>query len=328
MIGHLDIDMLTSDSEMESAATPRWTLEGAANAIRASFFSKLHEGVAHESLRYADIRACIRETRHISDRTLSRALDSLVAAGKLHKREDGAYEPVFDFERKDAMELMLAADRMSIDAGASVGLVGSQDQGWTVYGIPQGKPRELRPKIRAAVEHFQGALDDILRTEAEDVVKRTLSKARSRGLTRRDAKSIERVLMQVFDFWETLRFEHLSSFAWVFIMERLAPGFLPQFLQRLFPPRLGIGDDLKQGLAPHESMAKRPQEWIPLISRLLVEDEESVRREWDRFVEEAKEGADNIRVLEEHLVAKDWKTFNKHWSSILAARYWLCAVVR
>lgn len=306
----------------------RWTMDEATNAVRASFYSRLHEGVAPESMRYGEIRTVVCETRRISDRTLSKALKGLVVEGKLRRREDGAYEPVFGFERKDTIEVILSADKMSIEAGASVGLVGSQDQGWTVYGIPPGKPRGLRPKLRRAVDGFQGELDRVLRTEAEEIVKVTIRKARARGLSSRDAGSIHRTLVQVFDFWETLRFQHLSSFSWVVIMERIAPGFLPHFLRKLFPPRVGISEDLKKGLEPHESMAKRPDEWIPVVSRVLGEDEETVRQEWARLVAEAKEGARDLGVLKEHLTSKDWKTFNSHWSSVLAARYWLCAVVR
>ena len=298
------------------------------NAVRASFFAKLHEGVAHESLRYAEIRTAIREKRPISDRTLSKALARLVADGKVRRRSDGAYELVIKFERADTAAVLVAADKMSIDAGATIGIVGSQDQGWTVYGIPRGKPPGLRSRLRRAIDDFQGEVDYILRAAADAVVGKTLKKARSRRLGTRDATRIRRILMQVFDFWETLRFEHLGSFAWAVVMERLAPGVLPQIMEKLVRPPVGIEEDLKAGLSPHKSMAKRPQEWVPYLSRLYSQDTDSVRKAWPRFLAEAEEGAAAIELLRGHLTKREWQRFGQRWSSILATRYWLCAVIR
>jgi DNA-binding HxlR family transcriptional regulator len=313
---------------MESAGVARWTIDEASNAVKGSFFAKLHEGIARENMRYAEIRDAISEKRRISDRTLSRALNSLMVRNELRKRGDGSYEPVFKYELKDRMEVIAAADRLSIEAGASVGIIGDQDKGWTVYGIPRGKPRELRPKLRRAIADFQDEIDDILRSQAEGIVGKILKQARARGLSSRDAASIRKSLMGVFDYWETLRFQHLGSFAWAQILEKLAPGVLPQVVEQLMRPPIGIADDLKEGMPPHKSMAKRSQEWIPYISRIYQEDEKAVREAWPRLVAEAEEGARGTEALRIHMTAGAWVEFAKRWSSILAARYWLCAVVR
>lgn len=306
----------------------RWAIEDAENAVKGSFFVKLHEGVAHESLRYAEIRTAIGEKREISDKTLSRALARLVERGELRKRDDGAYEPVFNVERKDTLQIIAAADRLSIEAGAVVGMIGDQERGWTVYGIPKGKPHELRPKLRRAVIGLQEEIDHILRREATSIADKALRKARARGLSARDAASIRRILAGVFEFWETLRFEHLGAFAWALIMDRMAPGVLPEVVEKIFRVPSGVAEDLAAGIPPHKSMAKRPKEWIPYLSRIFTESEEELRDAWTEFLSEAEEAARGSELLRAYLTKRDWETFNRHWSSILAARYWLCAVIR
>jgi len=313
---------------MESAAAAKWSMLGVENAIKAAFFSKAAEGVVPESLRFTEIRAVISESRPISDRTLSRGLKRLVDQNALRKREDGSYERSVKMERRDKMDVVVAADKLSIDAGASVGLVGEQDEGWTFYGVPLGKPRQLRPRLRRAAMRFQEDLDGILRKEASQVVIVTLAKARKRGLTSAEAKQTRRIVMDIFDFWESLRVEHLDSFAWVLVMERIAPGAFPQIVEKLLRPPVGVGTDMKAGVPVHQSMANRPKEWIPYLARLFSEEEENVKAEWPKLVTDAEAGARAFETLRRHLAARDWAVFNKHWSSIILARYWLCAVVR
>ena len=79
----------------------------------------------------------------------------LVQQDALRKRSDGSYERFVKIERKDRMEVIVASDKLSVDAGGSVGLVGEQAEGWTFYGVPLGKPRQLRPRLRRAAMRFQ-----------------------------------------------------------------------------------------------------------------------------------------------------------------------------
>ena len=134
--------------------------------------------------------------------------------------------------------------------------------------------------------------------------------------------------MDIFEFLESLRVEHLDSFSWVFVMEKIAPGSFPQFIQNLLEPPGGIRNDIQAGVPIHQSMANRPNEWIPYLARMFIEDEEAIKAEWSTLLAEAQAGAKAYETLRSHLTATDWKTFGRQWSSILNARYWLCAVIR
>jgi len=300
----------------------------AESAIKASFFSKIAEGVVPDSLRFSEIRGIIRESRPISDRTLSRALRQLVDRGELRQAADKSYERAVKWERKDRIDVVVAADKLSIDAGASVGSIADQAAGWTIYGIPFGKPRQLRPKLRLAAIRFQDEVDAILREEAERIASSTLARGRKRGLSSMEFKNIKRILLEAFEYWESLRVEHLDSFAWLFIMEKIAPGVFPKFIENLVKPPLGIENDLKAGIPVHQSMADRPNEWIPYLARMFMEDEQTVSSDWPKFLADAEAGAAAIEKLQANLTARDWNTFSRHWSSIVSARYWLCAVIR
>ncbi len=135
---------------------PKWSMPEAESAIKASFFSKIAEGVVPDSLRFSEIRGIIRESRPISDRTLSRALRQLVDRGELRQAADKSYERAVKWERKDRIDVVVAADKLSIDAGASVGSIADQAAGWTIYGIPFGKPRQLRPKTPSRCNPVSG----------------------------------------------------------------------------------------------------------------------------------------------------------------------------
>ena len=306
----------------------KWSMPDVENAIKAAFFSKAAEGVVPDSLRFTELRTVIRESRPISDRTLSKGVKRLVQQDALRKRPDGSYERFVKIERKDRMEVIVASDKLSVDAGGSVGLVGEQAEGWTFYGVPLGKPRQLRPRLRRAAMRFQHEVDAILRDESRHVIVQTLAKAKGRGLSSAEDKEIKRILMGIFDFWESLRVEHLDSFAWVFIMEKIAPGAFPQVLEKLLRPPLGVVVDIKADVPIYESMAKRPKEWIPYLTRLYGEDEQTIKAQWPALTTEAAAGVKAFENLRGHLASRDWTVFNKHWSSIVAARYWLCAVVR
>jgi hypothetical protein len=306
----------------------RWSMPEVESAIKAAFLSRAAEGVVPEALRFTELRDAIRESRPISDRTLSKGVKLLVQQDALKKRVDGSYERTVKIERQDKMDVIVASDKLSVDAGAAVGLVGEQAEGWTYYGVPLGKPRHLRPRLRRAAISFQEEVDDILWGEAKQIVILTLANAKGRGLTPAAGKEIKRILMDIFDFWESMRFEHLDAFAWMFIMEKIAPGAFPRLIEKLLRPPTGVLADIKSGVPIHQSMVTRPNEWIPYMAKLFSEDEATVKAEWPKLTIEAEGGVRAFETLRRHLTARDWTAFNKHWSSIVMARYWLCAVVR
>lgn len=306
----------------------RWTMPEAENAVKAAFFKELDHSAGDGNLRYKEIKGAISEGRPISDRTLSKALRGLQERNELLKGDAGRYELVVDWGRTDQMEIILAADKLSIDAGAAVGIIGDQRRGWTYYGVPLGKPRHLRPRLRRAAVEFQERIDEILRTEAELVVERTLEGARARGLPPPSAAEIQEILTGIFDYWEYLSMDQMDSFAFIQALEKLVPGVYPELVNRFLRPPIGIQNDMRAGIPVHRSMENRPEQWIPYLARISGEEERAIRDGWPRFLDEAEAGATALETLKEHLLAKDWKTFNSHWSSILAARYWLCAVIR
>lgn len=300
----------------------------AENAVKAAFFKEPYLTAEASSLRYKEIKGAICEGGPISDRTLSKALRGLQERNELLKRDDGRYELVIEWRRRDQMEIILAADTLSVDAGAAVGIIGNQRGGWTYYGVPLGKPRQLRPRLRRAAIEFQDRINEILSSEANRVVDRTIKKARARGLPPSDATKIRRILTGIFDYWESLKMDQMDSFAFIQAMEKLAPGMTAELIERLLKPPIGIQNDMRAGVPIHQSMANRPRQWIPYLARIYGEDERAVRDEWPKFLAEAEAGAVALEDLRKCLLAKDWKTFNTHWSNILSARYWLCAVIR
>jgi hypothetical protein len=307
----------------------KWTMQGAENAVKASFVKRaIADDNEALSLRYSDIRSTINESHTISDRTLSKALKRLQERNELNKKENGQYELTIEWGRPEQLEVIFVADALSIEAGMAVGMIGDQKKGWTYYGVPLGKPRQLRPQLRRAAIEFQDRIDEILQNEANRVIETTLKKAQKRGLSTSRTADIRRILMGIFDYWESLRIDHLDSFAWVIAMEKMAPGVFPEIIQKLLAPPIGVRNDLLAGIPVHESMAKRSKEWIPYLARLYGDDRRSIEEEWPSLQAEAKAGVIAMNDLRKALLAKDWRTFNSHWSSILAARYWLCAVIR
>src|SRR2546427_12259979 len=119
-----------------------------------------------EALRFTELRNVIGESRPISDRTLSKGVKHLVQQDALKRRVDGSYERIVKIERKGKMDVIVASDKLSVDAGAAVGLVGEQAEGWTYYGVPLGNPRQLRPRLRRAAIRFQEDVDDPRSEEA------------------------------------------------------------------------------------------------------------------------------------------------------------------
>lgn len=307
----------------------RWTMPEAENAVKAAFLKKaIADADEVSSFRYSDIRSAINESRAISDRTLSKALRRLQDRDELLKRRDGRYVLNVEWDREDQMEIACAADTLSIEAGAAIGMIGDPRKGWTYYGVRLGKPRQLRPQLRRAAIEFQHRIDEILRNEASRVVDMTLKKAQKRGLSASRMAEMRRILMGIFDYWESQRIDQLDSFAWVLVMEKLAPGVFPEVIQKLLTPPAGIRNDLLAGIPIHESMANRSKEWIPYLTRVYGDDERSIEAEWPSLLAEAKAGVVAVNDLQGALLTKDWRIFNTHWSSILAARYWLCAVIR
>lgn len=306
----------------------RWTMPEAQNAVKAAFFKEPDLNSEAPSLLYKEIEGAISEGRPISDRTLSKALRGLQERNELLKRDDGRYELVIEWERADQMEIIFAADMLSIEAGATAGIIGDQRRGWTYYGVPLGKPRQLRPRLRRAAIEFQARIDEILRSEAIRVVDRVIREVRARGLSSSAANEIRRILIGIFDSWESLRMDHMDSFIFVQAMEKITPGTFAELIERLLKLPIGINNDMKAGVPIHRSMENRPQQWIPYLARIYGQDESAVRDEWPQLLAEAEAGATALENLRENLLAKDWKTFNTHWSSIITARHWLCAVIR
>ncbi len=226
------------------------------------------------------------------------------------------------------MEIIFAADMLSIEAGSAAGIIGNPRRGWTYYGVPLGKPRQLRPRLRRAAIEFQDRIDEILQSEAIRVVDRVIRKVRARGLSSSAANEIRRILIGIFDYWESLRMDHMDSFTFVLAMEKITPGTFAELIEKLLKPPIGINNDMQAGVPIHRSMENRPRQWIPYLARIYGEDESAVRDEWPQLLAEAEAGATALENLRERLLAKDWKTFNTHWSSIITARYWLCAVIR
>jgi len=298
------------------------------NAIKASFYRLTNVPSASSGLRYVEIKRAVGETRPISDRTLSRALRRLIDIREIRKGNDGRYEPQHEWTRKEAVQLIKSADIMSIDAGSTVGIVGDQKAGWSFYGIPLGKPYTLRPQLRRAALEFQNRVDEILGEEARLTIDRVLKTATMRGFPAQKAREIRKMLMGIFEYWERLRMKQLDAFAWIQILEHLAPGAFSQLLTKLLKPPPGIENDLAAGIPLESSFVNRRNEWISYFARLQQEDEGMIREEWDDFVQGVREGTRLMEEFRSSLRASDWQSFGKRWSSVISTRYWLTAVVR
>lgn len=300
----------------------------AENAVKAAFFERAVQGSSIPTMRYTDLRGVVGGWRPISDRTLSRALRGLQERKELRKTKDRVYELTLELKREELPQVILAADTLSLNAGAALGVVGNQGTGWTFYGVPKTEGRKLRPLLRRAAVEFQDRVDTILRVRAREIVDLNLAKARRKGLARSEERQIRRIAVEAFDEWEAQRIEQLDSFAWIQIMEKLVPGAFVRLLEHMLKPPVGIVEDLQKGVPVQVSMERRPNEWIPYLGRLFAEDEQEVRKSWKDLLAKAKESAQAFERLRGALTVRDWKTFQNHWSAVLAMRSCICAVTR
>src|SRR4029077_18759127 len=145
--GYLRIAM--ADSERGKM----WTLERAQGAVKAAFFAKeVQEPESSEDpkLHFSEIRRLGgKNERPISDRTLSRAISSLIARGQLEKtgsRKGIEYRLVIS--KSERVKAFARTDSAWVERSAEVGGIGDGERGFAFYGIPEIFREKYRHRLQ------------------------------------------------------------------------------------------------------------------------------------------------------------------------------------
>ncbi len=170
---------------MDSEKSRYWTIPRAQAAVRATFFSRglALQGEEEEVwLRFSEIRRVIGMTESpIGDRTLSRALSGLVAAGGLRKKTEGKFSLyALVIQLPERIKAFAQSEAKAIEAAGSVGMRGDSSEGWAVYGVPEILPKKYRARFRRAGLAHQAALRRILEDIWDEAAVAVLRPSRGR----------------------------------------------------------------------------------------------------------------------------------------------------
>jgi hypothetical protein len=279
LIGDTYPGILNVDSEMSRF----WTPERAQAAVKASFFSR---GVAvlgePESLwlRFSEIKRAISAGQgSIGDRSLSRALMTLVEKRQLRRRAEGKYS-LYNLvvPLADGAKAMGRAEGAAVESAGEIGGWGDPMTGWATLGIPPALPRRFRKRFQSECLRHQQALREILDGIWEETVDAFVSP--TRGRVPRDKRTAgEKALRNLVGFQAAGVIGLAHSVRFWQIMERAIPGAAQSF-QRAMQPGIGTETPLGQRLALFVATAggKRVEELRPEIDRELSKWETRVTR--------------------------------------------------
>lgn len=216
-----------------------WSIEKAQGAVKSAYFSREILAPAAASdlwLRYSEIKRAIGfDQGSIGDRTLSRTLNSLVAAGQLTKRTAGRktqYRLVIS--RADRLRAFARAEAAGIESASTVGGRGNGLEGWAVFGLPEFVPRKYVSRLRAACRAHREALQGVLEDVCEDAIDAVLTPAR-RGVSRKSFVAGKKAARGILEY-QLLGAYGLAYSARVWgTIEKLVPGTLRAFQKNLSP---------------------------------------------------------------------------------------------
>jgi hypothetical protein len=285
----------------DSGRTKFWTLERAQGAIKAAFFAKevLSQGSdAEPKLRFSEIQAFIRANeRPIGDRTLSRAISTLVEKGHLRKfgtRKSTVYE--FETPREERVKAFAKSDSSWLERSALIGGIGDGERGFAFYGVPQVLREEYRPRLQREALRHQAALRQMLFDawgECIDAIVKPTRTRLPRAVWTKGRRAIERNTRLLIigglgqgaavRLWQTL--------------EGTVPGALQTYQRTLglsFGPEMPMNDQL--GIAFSKITGVQRGEIQPHFDRALkraMADGERSQPLWEALTARERERAGN-----------------------------------
>jgi hypothetical protein len=288
---------------MDSQRTKYWTVEKAEGAIRAAFFARGLVPLASAEdvwLRFMELKQIIASAEApIGDRTLSRALASLVKKrGLTRKREGKASLYNLVIQRADRVKAFARAEGAAIEGAAQLGGYGDSTEGWSVFGIPEILPMRYRRTFKKECVRHQLALREILDEVFEDAADAILRPARRR-VSRAKLTAGERALAELFEL------EVMGSMVLGYgvrfwgVVESTVPG-APRAVQRgmglNFSPEVGLLDRLAVFLSkvterPIDEIRPEMDKEAGRLERKIGRATASFRLLWDALTPRERERA-------------------------------------
>lgn len=236
---------------MDSQKTRYWTIPKAQGAVKAAFFSRsimTAGGPEDVWLRFTEIRDAVSATEAaIGDRTLSRALKALLAAGQLKRKVEGKsslYGLVI--LKPDLVKAFARAEGAAVESAGSIGGWGDGTQGWAVFGVPPIVPRRFRSRMKEACYRHQETMREVLYDVWDEWADAVLKPARKR-VSRSEYKAGERGLLKLFE----IQLQGIEGLAYssrlLRLVEQTVPGTVSSFQKSIFPnasAQIPIGEGL------------------------------------------------------------------------------------
>ena len=214
---------------MDSKTSGNWSIGEAEATILAFLLT------ADTNKRYTDIQRGIESTgREISPRTLTKALDSLVAKGVLKKEECGK-ERWYDIGKLPTSmknEAMVKADKMFLDAVSKIGIDYDDDKVWTIYGLSKDTPKRVRNAMTKETKKFREKMFEILYVEGERIIDFGLTKW-EKGVSAKEKKRTEDSLYFLLEITLVMGLGLKMGFAQLGYVDSLLPGTGATVLRRL-----------------------------------------------------------------------------------------------
>jgi len=288
---------------MDSRKTRYWTVERAQGAVKSAFFSRsiLTPGDPEDFwLRFTEIRAAISLTEaKIGDRTLSRALRSLLAVGHLKKKTEGKFSFYgLVIQKPELVKAFARAEGAAIESAGTIGGWGDGTEGWAVFGVPPIVPRRFRSRVRSECLHHQDALREVLEDVWDEWIDGILKPARRR-VPKAVYKTGERGILRLLEI-QLQGIEGLAYSARLWqLVEQTVPGTLTSFRKSLFPnatSEVPIGEGIsllasKVTGQPIEEVRPEVEKALGLVQKQIQKAANSFKPLWDALTPKEQERA-------------------------------------
>ena len=288
---------------MDSKRGKFWTLEKAEGAVKAAFFSRsvlTPGGPEKVWLRFTQIRDAVSAGEgKIGDRTLSRALKSLLNSSQLKKRQEGRaslYGLVIP--RSALVNAFARAEGAAVESAGAIGGWGDGSEGWAVFGVPEGVPRKYRGRLKTECLRHQTSLREVLRRCPSEYVNSVLRPARKR-LPRKVYKAGEKGILNLLEI-QLFGIEGVaySSRMWQ-LVEKTVPGTLAAFRKTMLPnisPEIPVGEGIalvlsKLGGVPIEEVRQEVERELGRLQKRAEAAAASVKPLWEALTHAEQERA-------------------------------------
>ncbi|MGH9917407.1 MAG: hypothetical protein ACRD6W_00830 [Nitrososphaerales archaeon] len=251
-------------------------------------------------MRFTDIREAISLTEaKIGDRTLSRALRPLLAAGQLRRRAEGKFSYYgLVVQKADAVRAFARAEGAAIESAGTSGGWGDGAEGWAVFGVPPIVPHRFRSRFKRECLRHQGRLRAVLDEVWDEWIDAVLKPARRRvpkGIYVAGEKGILKLLEIQLQGIEGIAY---SSRIWQ-LVEQTVPGTLASFQKSLFP-NAASGVPIGEGISllvskvsgqPIEEVRTQVEDGLGLVQKRIQMAANAFKPLWDALTVKEQERA-------------------------------------